>query len=253
MCVGGVVGHNMIKSFVEYCYNTGSVKSTDVYVGGVVGYNEGGGNVNNCYYLSGCAEDGAGTIQFGIGNETQGSTTEDVADVTTAKTSAQFASGEVAYLLNGAFGQSLDNGETVDEIPVKITATNKVYQCIGCDGTTIAYTNDAALKDQTKPHTFTETSNGFCAECTEEGLYQPATDSDGDGYYEIDNAGKLYWFAALVNGTLTDGTAQNTSANAILTKDIVVNEGVLTEMAKNFPDPSGFRPWTPIGNARGGL
>ena len=244
--VGGVVGRNMISSAVQYCYNTGSVKSTDVYAGGVVGDNN--GTVTNCYYLSGCAEDGDGTVQNGIGNETQGSTTEDVADITTAKTSAQFASGEVAYLLNGAFGQSLDNGETVDELPVKITATNKVYPCIGCDGTTIAYTNDAALKDKTKPHAFTETSNGFCAECSEEGLYQPATDSDGDGYYEIDNAGKLYWFAALVNGTLTDGTAQNTSANAILTKDIVVNEGVLAEMAKNLPDPSGFRPWTPIGN-----
>ncbi|MBR7151823.1 MAG: hypothetical protein IKD02_05755 [Clostridia bacterium] len=247
--VGGVVGRNMISSAVQHCYNTGSVSGSE-YVGGVVGSNN--DNVQNCYYLSGCAEDGAGTIQFGIGNETQGSTTEDVADVTTAKTSAQFASGEVAYLSNGVFGQSLDNGETVDELPVKITATNKVYPCIGCDGTTVAYTNDAALQDKTKPHTFTEASNGFCAECAEEGLYQPATDSDGDGYYEIDNAGKLYWFAALVNGTLTDGTAQNTSADAILTKDIVVNEGVLTEMAKTFPDPSGFRLWTPIGNDSNG-
>ncbi len=239
-CAGGVAGRNTIGSAVQYCYNTGSVSGTEQYVGGVVGYND-AGTIMNCYYLSGCAKDGYGTIQNGIGNAALGSTTANVADVTTAKTSAQFASGEVAYLLNGAFGQSLDNGETVDELPVKITATNEVYQCFGCDGTTIAYTNDAALKDKTKPHTFTETSNGFCSECAVEGVYQPATDSDGDGYYEIDNAGKLYWFAQQVNGG-------NNAINGKLTADIVINEGVLTEMAKNSPDPSGFRPWTPIGN-----
>ncbi|MBQ7376131.1 MAG: hypothetical protein IJW52_04560, partial [Clostridia bacterium] len=236
MGVGGVVGHNMEKGAVQYCYNTGSVKGNDVYVGGVVGYNDGNVTVNNCYYLSGCAEDGNGTVQNGIGD-----TTEDEADVTTAKTSAQFASGEVAYLLGYTFGQTIGT----DDFPVFLTATNKVYQCIGCDGTTIAYTNDAALKDKTKPHTFTETSNGFCAECTAEGVYQPATDSDGDGYYEIDNAGKLYWFAGQVNGG-------NNAINGKLTANIVVNEGVLTEMAKNSPDPSGFRLWTPIGNGSNG-
>jgi len=242
---GGVVGYNSGQGTMQNCYNIGSVSGTDNYVGGVVGMMF-GGTVENCYYLSGCAEDGNDITQFGIGNDTMGSTTADETGVTTAKTAAQFASGEVALLLGDAFGQSLDNGETVDAHPVKITDTNKVYQCFKCDGTTKAYTNDAALDGETMPHTFTETSNGFCAECDD--VFEAATDSDGDGYYEIDNAGKLYWFAALVNGTLTDGTAQNKSANAILTKDIVVNKGVLTEMAKNSPDPSGFRPWTPIGN-----
>ncbi|MGN0700808.1 MAG: hypothetical protein ACI4J8_07405, partial [Oscillospiraceae bacterium] len=45
--------------------------------------------------------------------------------------------------------------------------------------------------------------------------YQPATDSDSDGVYEIGNAGQLYWFAALVNGT--NGLTKTTGANAILT------------------------------------
>ena len=36
---------------------------------------------------------------------------------------------------------------------------------------------------------------------------------------EIDNAGKLYWFAGLVNGTL-DGVTQNTAAHAKLTADL---------------------------------
>ena len=78
------------------------------------------------------------------------------------------------------------------------------------------------------PHTTYD--NGFCTSC---GSYEPATrttdkydiDNNGskDTVYEIGNAGQLYWFAGLVNGTLTDGTAQNLSANAILKNNIVVN------------------------------
>ena len=53
-----------------------------------------------------------------------------------------------------------------------------------------------------------------------------------DGTYQIGTAAELAWFAALVNGTLTDGTAQNLAANAVLTADIDLNN-------KN---------WMPIGN-----
>ena len=70
---------------------------------------------------------------------------------------------------------------------------------------------------------------------------------DGDGTvddpYEISSAEELYWFAGLVNGTLTDGTAQNTAAHAKLTNNITINTGVLAAIA------SGSTPtytWTPI-------
>lgn len=46
------------------------------------------------------------------------------------------------------------------------------------------------------------------------------------------DAFQLFWFAGLVNGTLTDGTEQNTSASAVLTADIEL---------------SG-ETWTPIGS-----
>ncbi|MCI6558752.1 MAG: hypothetical protein MSA37_03965 [Prevotella sp.] len=81
----------------------------------------------------------------------------------------------------------------------------------------------------------------------------PTKPSSGDGSsatpYQISTAGELYWFAALVNGKLTDGTAQNTSANAVLVNDITVNTGVLTADGKLANDVSGFRVWTPIGNS----
>ncbi len=95
--------------------------------------------------------------------------------------------------------------------------------------------------------------NGFCV-C---GEYVPATetndkyDVNGDGYtdqvYEIANAGQLYWFAGLVNGTLTD-VQKNKRANAVLTADIVVNKNVLNDDYSLNGDGSNFRVWTPIGN-----
>ena len=61
--------------------------------------------------------------------------------------------------------------------------------------------------------------NGICS-C---GYYQPA-DSNIDGYYEIDNAGKLFWFAQQVNTV-------NEMASAVLTANIDLES----------------KPWTPIG------
>lgn len=65
-------------------------------------------------------------------------------------------------------------------------------------------------------------------------------DTDGDGYYEIDSADKLYAFAAIVNGG-------NNSINAELTADIVVNENVL-KADGTLNENGNFRAWTPIGN-----
>lgn len=103
-------------------------------------------------------------------------------------------------------------------------------------------------------------SNGFgnCPKCNA-AVYQPATETtdkydindDGtkDTVYEISNAGQLYWFAGLVNGTL-DGVKQNTSANAILTANITANENLLDSLQYdaegNVSNGSDFISWTPI-------
>ena len=80
--------------------------------------------------------------------------------------------------------------------------------------------------------------NGICPYCN---VSEPAVDSDGDGYYEIANAGNLYWFAQQVNGG-------NNAINGRLTADIVVNENVLDENGDLNGDGSNFRVWTPIGH-----
>ena len=66
-----------------------------------------------------------------------------------------------------------------------------------------------------------------------------------DGAYQLDSVDDLFWFAGLVNGTLTDGTTQNTSANAVLTADITINEGVL-DADGNLITGKTFTQWTPI-------
>ncbi|MDO5399118.1 MAG: hypothetical protein Q4G33_14460 [bacterium] len=63
--------------------------------------------------------------------------------------------------------------------------------------------------------------------------------------YQIGTAEELYWFAGLVNGTIS-GTERNTAANAVLTADITVNENVLTADYELNGDGSGFEKWTPI-------
>ena len=81
--------------------------------------------------------------------------------------------------------------------------------------------------------------NGFCPLCDS---YQPTTQNE-DGYYEIGNAGQLYWFAEQVN-------AGNTGYNAILLNDIIVNENILVdgELNTDTDTVASFRQWTAIGN-----
>ena len=120
---------------------------------------------------------------------------------------------------------------------------NNHIKNVACKDCPIGY-----VTKETETHSIGE--NGFCA-CNN--AYQPADlttnkyDIDGDKIndevYEISNAGQLYWFAGLVNGTLS-GVPQNTSANAVLTKDIVVNENVLKP--DGTLNEGSFKEWTPI-------
>ncbi len=75
--------------------------------------------------------------------------------------------------------------------------------------------------------------NGFC-DC--ENGYQAAIDSDSDGYYEIGNAGQLYWFMKqLASGKRT--------WNVVLTANIEVNKGDVVGCEGN--KATGWIDWIP--------
>ena len=249
--IGGYIG----RSLVENCYSQATV-SGNTNVGGICG-NGYEADFQNAYYDSNLYTGNAiGYLKDATIKQTEG------------KSSQAFESGEIAYLLQAGreeaiWGQTL-SGNDVQAYPVLGGA--KVYQVTeykGCiESTGIAGTtyNNANAPVVFGPHVY---ENGFCTICS---AYEPAVlttgkydidangeKTDSDEAYEIGNAGQLYWFAGLVNGTLTDGTAQNLKANVVLTADITVNEDLLTSINTdddgNVTNGSSFKAWRPMGMA----
>ena len=154
-CVGGVCGTGSSVT----SYNTGSVSGNDD-VGGVFGYGE-NCTINNCYYLK--AE---GTDLGGINGA-------DVEGQAEGKTAAQFASGEVAYLLQDGqkvgedgtipqvWGQNIDNDGEKQSFPVFSNA--KVYKPSESSPCKVGYTNNA---EGLKEHDFGDDKTGeSCSYC----------------------------------------------------------------------------------------
>lgn len=147
-------------------------------------------------------------------------------------------------------------------VPKTMPIGSYTYTCKAtCDGYTLSHDFTFTVEEcKHEGVEITFNSNGFgnCPKCNAT-VYQPAVettdkyDIDDDGtkeaVYEISNAGQLYWFAGLVNGTLS-GVTQNTSANAVLTANITVNENLLDSLQYdaegNVSNGSDFISWTPI-------
>lgn len=229
--LGGIVA--VQGGSVKNCYNIGNIIASDnnhiptysVNIGSVIADVLSGAVSENCYYLENCcsytSNDHQKVILYQNSNIGE-------------KTAAQFASGEVAYLLNNsitdgtqAWYQNIDNGQTPDKTPKFKGGT--VYYGHTCNNTTDIYTNSNIGFDG---HEFNE--NGFCIRC---GVYEPAVYNESTDYYEINNAGQLFWFGSLVNGdnTYANFTKQNQSAKGLLTTDIDLEN----------------RQWQPIKNFKG--
>ena len=119
---GGICGNN--NGTIENCSFSGSISGSNV--GGVCGENS--GTITNCYWLK-------GTASAGIGNGS---------GEATSKTSDEFKSGEVTWLLNdgnGPWRQTL--GEGGDAEPV-LDATHGELICIYIDNTPV-YANPGSV------------------------------------------------------------------------------------------------------------
>ena len=227
--VGGICGYARNNTIITNCYNTGTVKGSGVSVGGICGALD-YSFITNCIYLEGCAKDGSNVVQYGLGNSTKGKTTADISWVTLSATAEEFASGKIAYRLNGKtsggaiWRQNLTGN--VDEFPVLDKNHSVVYATQPC---VISFANSEMAAEN---HNYV---NGICSKC---GEYEKPTLSSG--WYLIDNAGKLYWFAEAVN-------TGNTTISGKLTADIVVNENVLK--ADGTLNGTPTYSWTPIGTS----
>lgn len=240
--VGGVCGCN-ISGAVQESYNTGEVFGNNNFVGGVCGQNR--GNVKGCYNtgkVTGKSQVGGvcgGTSSTGCyyldtsGTDSQGE----------SKTELQFKNGEVAYLLQKAlddaaiaankpatqvWGQRIGTGVT-DDYPVLSNDSAYTVYPEAASSPCKGYSN---TPDQKFEHQYDK--NGVCSTC---GGWEAAKQA-ADGYYEITNQGKLYWFAKKVR----DG---ETNINARLMDNITINSGVLNNGELNTG--ANFTPWTPIG------
>ena len=239
---GGICGI-LNGDYLINCYSLSSLKNAGYRSDKI--YADGAGDVDNCYFNGGYSFAGK------------------------SKTNEEFENGTVAYLLakgsdyypgENSWGQNLDNDEPKQKYPslggAKVYEVKKYSKCDKSDTPVTAYSNTD--KTQVAEHII---ENGFCVNCD---YLQPAVettdkyDIDDDGtkeaVYEISNAGQLYWFAGLVNGTL-DGVEQNTLANAILTTNITVNENLLDSLQydeeDNVSNGSDFITWTPIADWMG--
>ena len=114
--VGGVCGHHSYGE-ISNCYSAGAVSATSNFVGGVCGYNY-KGNISNCYSAGSVI--GSSNVGGVCGSNFSGSTISNcyfdsekytgkavgdnngTSTNNKGKTTAQFARGEVCYLLNGS-------------------------------------------------------------------------------------------------------------------------------------------------------
>ena len=240
---GGICGLCSSGCYIINCYSLSSLKNAGYRSDKI--YADGAGDVDNCYFNGGYSFAGK------------------------SKTNEEFENGTVAYLLakgsdyypgENSWGQNLDNDEPKQKYPslggAKVYEVKKYSKCDKSDTPVTAYSNTD--KTQVAEHII---ENGFCVNCD---YLQPAVettdkydiddDSMKENVYEISNAGQLYWFAGLVNGTL-DGVKQNRLANAILTANITVNENLLDSLQYdaegNVSNGSDFITWTPIADWMG--
>ena len=128
-------------------------------------------------------------------------------------------------------------GATLDLTGLKITVTytdNSTAEVTWTadSGITASIPNGTSLTASHDGQTITITYGGKTA-VTDSLLIYDEVPQQIDGVYQIGTVKELIWFAALVNGTLTDGTEQNTAANAVLTADIDL----------------GGRLWSPIASS----
>lgn len=213
--IGGICGYN--GGTIANCYNTGTVTATGsvASAGGVCGCSS--APISNCYNIgivtaTGSYADISGICGYYFGPIKNCYYLADTEDENGGKTAAQFASGEIAYLLSqgctvgegedavtysgSVWGQAL--GGNGDTYPV-LDSTKRVYQVDkydGCEGkpgsSTKVYSNQSTsiYEEHSFAYEPVENGNAIKATCNECGatytvkLTRPAATSDEKIVYD---------------------------------------------------------------------
>ena len=227
MSVGGVCGEISDITITD-SYNTGSV-SGEMSVGGVCGEIS-DITITNCYYLK--AE---GTNLGGIGNADDTGKAE-------GKTVAQFASGEVAYLLQDGqteqvWGQNIDNDGEKQSFPVFSNA--KVYKPSESSPCKAGYTNNA---EGLKEHDFGDDKTGeSCSNCSIKNINYSGI--------SISSVDTLYYYTG--NEIKPDITVKNGETSLTLGEDYNITYGNNTSVAESNAENAPYVKITGTGNYAG--
>lgn len=159
--VGGVIGYIGAKegtATVEKCYNTGSVSGSESDLGDIAGYIDvvhGVANVKNCYHLS---TSGNEAYHYDEPEDIDG---RGDFDNICAKSADEFATGAVAWLLNGSTSDGVWK-QTLGSDTVPNFTGQTVYPTYKCSGAVITgYANRSIVTD----HIAYNAETGMCEDC----------------------------------------------------------------------------------------
>ena len=213
-CVGGICGYASEYAVIENCYNTGTIGNANVIrAGGVTGGYRTGAKITGCYNIGavtarddtggiGCYVDGSQPLAEDIKNNYYLAKTESDDG---GRTVEQFASGEVAWLLNegntdGTQAYYQTCGEGTPAFTGRTVYRVMSYQCPGDSDGKVAYNNAAG--NVTGDHSFgawtmikqpTESEEGLqersCSVCgykQTKAISETGGESPDEGEIEVD-------------------------------------------------------------------
>ncbi len=268
---GGIAGYIFDYARIERCFTSGSINGY-IRTGGICGYSSSNTTVIKCYSnadvisnsnVNGNAGGIVGTVTAGTinGCSFHGRVygPKKVGGIVGTNSNSTLNG---CYTLAPVYTTILNNTEHIAAI-AGYSLGGTYYNCYYNENTSLWTDNNAVARtlDQMKKFSFArelnENGNAFTYDYMQlnngypvlawtletavwaGGKEEPTKDSAG--YYLISTADELAWFAGLVNGTLA-GVEQNTSANAKVTENLLLNIFVI-----EGSDETNI--WTPIGTA----
>ena len=147
---------------------------------------------------------------------------------------------------NLIFGKAENNSIHSDyESEITVTTCENQENPLETETKTVSTTTEVSVQyneEQTENNPVEVHNSDYAVYAVSSNEYeQPEGDGSESSPYQISNSSQLFWFAKQVN-------SGNTSINAVLTTNIVVNQNVLNANGTLNTSLTNLIEWTPIGN-----